>query len=346
MDQTILVTGGAGFIGSNFVHYLAEKYPNFRIFVLDILTYAGSVENLPSSMLSGRSDARLQFWYGNVCNAEVVNTLVAEADVVVHFAAETHVTRSIYDNALFFQTDVLGTQTVANAVLRAGKKIRRFIHVSSSEVYGTALSERMTEEHPLNPMSPYASAKCGADRLVYSYWATYNIPVVIVRPFNNFGRRQHLEKVIPRFVTSVILGEELTVHGNGRAARDFVYVDDVCRALDLIIQAPADKVVGEVINVATAEDRSILEIARDVVRMMGYSPEKIVLQGDRPGQVVRHTGDNAKARRLLGWKPQVNWEDGLAETIKWYSNNRSWWEKQIWMRHIPITTAAGKLEFH
>jgi dTDP-glucose 4,6-dehydratase len=346
MGQTVLVTGGAGFIGSNFVHYLADKYPDYRILVLDILTYAGSVENLPSSMLSGRRHERLQFWYGNVCNAEVVNSLVAEADIVVHFAAETHVTRSIYDNGLFFQTDVLGTQTVANAVVKAGKKIRRFVHISSSEVYGTALNETMTEEHPLNPMSPYASAKCGADRLVYSYWSTYNIPAVIVRPFNNFGPRQHLEKVIPRFITSVILGEELTVHGNGTAARDFVYVDDVCRALDLIVHAPAERVAGEVINIATAEDRPIHDVAKDVVRLMGYSPEKIVLQGDRPGQVIRHTGDYAKARRLLGWKPQVSWEDGLAQTVEWYAKNRPWWEKQIWMRHIPITTVAGKLEFH
>jgi dTDP-glucose 4,6-dehydratase len=346
MGQTILVTGGAGFIGSNFVHYLVDKYPAYRILVLDILTYAGSVENLPPAMLLGRSDDSLQFWYGNVCNAELVNTLVAEADIVVHFAAETHVTRSIYDNLLFFQTDVLGTQTVANAVLKSGKKIRRFVHISSSEVYGTALNEAMTEEHPLNPMSPYASAKCGADRLVYSYWSTYKIPLVIVRPFNNFGPRQHLEKVVPRFITSVILGEELTVHGDGLAARDFVFVEDVCRAIDLVIHAPVDRVVGEVFNVASAQHRRIIDIATDVVRMMNYGRAKITYRGDRPGQVTRHTGNISKAGRLLDWKPQTSWEDGLVRTIEWYVKNRSWWEKQIWMRHIPITTAAGKLEYH
>ena len=341
-----MVTGGAGFIGSNFVHYMVNKYPHYRILVLDILTYAGSVENLPPAMLLGRSDDRLQFWYGNVCNAELVNTLVGEADEVVHFAAETHVTRSIYDNLLFFQTDVLGTQTVANAVLKSGKKIRRFIHISSSEVYGTALAESMTEEHPLNPMSPYASAKCGADRLVYSYWSTYKIPLVIVRPFNNFGPRQHLEKVVPRFITAAILGEPLTVHGDGGAARDFVFVDDVCRALDIIIHSPAEHVVGEVINVASAQDRRIIDIANDVVRIMNYGKAKIAYHGDRPGQVIRHTGDINKARRLLDWAPQVTWEEGLTRTIEWYTKNRTWWEKQIWMRHIPITTAAGKLEYH
>ena len=144
----------------------------------------------------------------------------------------------------------------------------------------------------------------------------------------------------------MILGEELTVHGNGMAARDFVFVDDVCRALDLIIQAPADRVVGEVINLATAQDRRILDVAQDVVRTMRKLPKKIILQSDRPGQVIRHTRDNAKAARLPGWKPQVSWEDGLTQTIEWYCKNRPWWEKQIWMRHIPITTAAGKLEFH
>jgi dTDP-glucose 4,6-dehydratase len=346
MGQTILVTGGAGFIGSNFVHYMVNKYPEYRILVLDLLTYAGSVDNLPAPMLHGRREDRLQFWYGNVCNADLVNTLVSDAEVVVHFAAETHVTRSIYDNQLFFQTDVLGTQTMANAVLKSGKKIRRFIHISSSEVYGTALGETMTEEHPLNPMSPYASAKCGADRLVYSYWATYKIPLVIVRPFNNFGPRQHLEKVVPRFITSAILGEPLTVHGDGGAARDFVFVEDVCRALDLVIHAPADHVVGEVINVASAQHRTIIDIAADVVRLMNYNEKQITHHGDRPGQVIRHTGDIQKATRVLGWKPEITWESGLARTIDWYRNNRQWWEKQIWMRQIPITTAAGNLEYH
>src|SRR6478609_10034723 len=227
--RTILVTGGAGFIGSNLVHYLMDKYPDDRILVLDALTYAGAVENLPPEMVRSH-DSRAVLWYGNVCNAALVDTLVEEADVVIHLAAETHVTRSIFDSLLFFQTDVLGTQTVANAVVKAGAKVKRFIHISSSEVYGNASEEALDEQHPLNPMSPYASAKCGADRLVFSYWATYSVPAVIVRPFNNFGPMQHLEKVVPRFMTSVILDEQLTVHGNGEAARDFLHVDDTCCA--------------------------------------------------------------------------------------------------------------------
>ena len=199
------------------------------------LTYAGSLENLPGGLTTRPSNGRLQFWYGDVRNASLVDSLVEQADVVVHFAAETHVTRSIYDNYHFFETDVLGTQVVANSVLKHVKHIDRFIHISTSEVYGTARAPLMDEEAPLMPMSPYASAKAGADRLVYSYFATYNLPAIIVRPFNQFGPRQHLEKVIPRFITSCLLDEPLRVHGDGSAARDFTYVEDTCRALDCLV---------------------------------------------------------------------------------------------------------------
>jgi dTDP-glucose 4,6-dehydratase len=343
--RTILITGGAGFIGANLVNYLTEKYPGDRIVVLDLLTYAGSIENLPKGMLHGRNP-QLRFWYGNVCNAALVDTLVEEADVVIHMAAETHVTRSIFDSLLFFQTDVLGTQTIANAVVKAGAKVKRFIHVSSSEVYGSASETAMNEEHALNPMSPYASAKCGADRLVFSYWATYRIPAVIVRPFNNFGPMQHLEKVVPRFITSVLLEEKLTVHGNGEAARDFLHVDDTCRAIDLILQAPDDLVHGETFNVASGEHRSILDIARDVVEMMGYRMDQIQFIDDRPGQVVRHTGDWSKINRVLGWKPLLSWREGLQRTTAWYEQNRELWSRQLFMRQIPIVTASGKVGYH
>src|SRR5215470_2315880 len=250
--KTILVTGGAGFIGSNFARRLYTKYPDYQLLVVDALTYAGSVANLPEG---AQQSGRYEFWYGDVRNGELMDTLVSRADIVVHMAAESHVTRSIYDNRLFFETDVLGTQTVANAVTKFRDRVERFIHVSTSEVYGSALAEKMDEEHPLNPQSPYASAKCGADRLVYSYWATYRIPATIIRPFNTFGPRQHLEKVIPRFVTSVLLKEKLTVHGAGAAARDFVYVGDICGGIDMIMHAEPAKVNGEVLNLATGQHR-------------------------------------------------------------------------------------------
>jgi dTDP-glucose 4,6-dehydratase len=341
--KTILITGGAGFIGSNFVRYVYNKYSDYRIIVLDILTYAGSVKNLPDDWFDS---GRVEFWYGDVCNAEIVNTLVERSDVVIHFAAESHVTRSIYDNLQFFKTDVIGTQVVSNAVLKYKDSIERFIHISTSEVYGTAESNKMDEYEPLNPCSPYAAAKCGADRLVYSYYKTYDIPAIIVRPFNNYGPYQHLEKLIPRFITSCILNESLTVHGDGSAVRDWLHVDDHCRALDLIVHADINKLAGEVINLGTEQDTSISRIADIVVDQMGYDRNKIITIGDRPGQVFRHTCDSTKAKKLLGWKSSISLEDGMHETISWYKNNTSWWESQLWMRQIPIITNKGKKEMH
>jgi dTDP-glucose 4,6-dehydratase len=342
MTQTILVTGGAGFIGSNFVHYLFNRFPEYRIKVLDALTYAGDVANLP---VGGFEGGRMEFVYGDVRNGELVNALVAESDMVVHFAAESHVTRSIYDNRLFFETDVLGTQTVASAVTRYADRIDRYIHISTSEVYGSAISEKMDEQHPLDPRSPYAAAKCGADRLVYSYWATYEIPAVIVRPFNNFGPRQHLEKLIPRFITSCLLGEPLTVHGDGAAARDFIFVEDHCEALVALMKAPREKVIGDVFNIGTGVHRSINEIAASVRKAMGVDPgeERI---GDRPGQVFRHTCDGAKLERVVGFKPRTSFEEGMARTVAWYRANENWWRAQMWMRHIPIILPSGKKELH
>lgn len=342
--RTFLVTGGAGFIGSNFVHHLYGRYPDARILVLDLLTYAGSVDNLPGPC--GGSNGRIEFWYGDVRNASLVDSLVAQADVVLHFAAETHVTRSIYDNYHFFETDVLGTQVVANSVLKYINRVERFIHISSSEVYGTACGAAMSETHPLLPLSPYASAKVGADRLVYSYWATYGLPAIIVRPFNNYGPRQHLEKAVPRFATSCLLDEPLRVHGDGSAMRDWVHVADTCEALDRLAHCDLERVAGEVLNVGTGRSTSIGDLARMVVHAMGKSEELITYISDRPAQVIRHTADASKARRLLGWTPRITLEEGLRDTIAWYANNRACWQKQLWMRDIPIRTANGTKELH
>src|SRR4030042_5079171 len=337
MKKTILVTGGAGFMGSNFVRYMFVKYPDYRMIILDALTYAGSVENLPVN-INDYNGERLAFWYGNVRNGELVDTLVSQADVVVHFAAETHVTRSIYDNYIFFETDVLGTQTIANAVLKYKNKVERFVHISTSEVYGTALREKMGEDHPLMPLSPYAAAKAGADRLVYSYWATYEQPVILLRPFNNYGPFQHLEKAIPRFITSCILNEPLRVHGDGSSSRDFIFVEDLCDAIDIVIHTDIKKVIGEVFNVASGNHRSILSVAQDIVRLMGKDESMIQFIGDRPGQVFRHTGDITKIENILGWKPMMAWEEGLKRTIHWYEENRSWGDNQLWMRAAPLIT--------
>jgi dTDP-glucose 4,6-dehydratase len=343
--KTILVTGGAGFIGSNFVRYLHKKYPTYKIIVVDALTYAGHIENLPEDIIGGHHEHH-EFWYGNVRNGELMDTLVSRSDVVVHMAAESHVTRSIYDNQLFFETDVLGTQCVANAVTKFKDRVERFIHISTSEVYGTALKEKICEDHPLNPQSPYASAKCGADRLVYSYWKTYNIPAVIVRPFNNYGPYQHLEKVVSRFITSCILEEPLRVHGDGSAARDFLYVEDHCEALDKIIHIDRNKVVGEVINLGVGQHYSIIDIAETVIDILRPKKSPIQFVGDRPGQVYRHTADTSKAENLLGWGPKMDFRDGIRDTADWFVRNEKHWRLQKWMRHIPIITASGKREIH
>ena len=240
----------------------------------------------------------------------------------------------------------MGTQTVANAILKHRNHIERFIHISTSEVYGTACEEVMDENHPLIPLSPYAAAKAGADRLVFSYWSTYEVPVVIIRPFNNYGPYQHLEKAIPRFITSCILNEPLRVHGDGSAARDYIFVEDVCKAIDIIMHADIDKVKGEIFNIASGVHRSILSIAQDVVRIMGKNEAIITFVGERPGQVFRHTGCIKKIKSMFNWNPQMKWEDGLKTTIHWYKENRKWWEKQLWMRAVPIITKRGKKELH
>jgi dTDP-glucose 4,6-dehydratase len=344
-SKTILITGGAGFIGSNFTKYIYKKYPNYKIIVLDCLTYAGGIDNFEPEMM--RDKERFEFVYGDVCSNDLADDLVGKSDIVVHFAAETHVTRSIYDNLIFFRTDVLGTQSIANAVSKYKNKIERFIHISTSEVYGTAKAETMHEdEHPILPLSPYAAAKAGADRLVYSYWSTYDIPAVIVRPFNNYGPNQHLEKVIPRFITSCLLDEPLAVHGDGGAERDWVYVEDSCRALDRVLHEDINKLKGHVINIGTGRNIAIKTIAEIVVEKMGKSRSLINYIDDRPGQVFRHTADIKKAKDLLNWQSLVSFEEGLEKTIEWYKNNRDWWEKRLWMRKVPIINKDGKKIIH
>lgn len=343
--KTVLITGGAGFIGSNFVRRLYRKYPDYRIVVLDALTYAGNVENLPVD-LNQTYDDRFTFWYGSIRNAELVDTLVSQSDIVVHMAAETHVTRSIYDNYIFFDTDVMGTQVVTNSVLKHADRIERFLHISTSEVYGTAQSLVMDEDHPLMPMSPYASAKVGADRLVHSYWCTYGIPAVIIRPFNNYGPFQHLEKVIPRFITGALLDEPLNVHGDGKAQRDWIYVDDHCEALDRAVHVDVNLVKGQVINIGSGCSIDIETIAHTILEKMDKPKSLIRYVGDRPGQVFRHTSSREKAAQLLGWRPKTSFEDGLDKSIDWYEANRLWWEKQLWMRTIPIITPDGKRFLH
>ena len=341
--KTILITGGAGFIGSNFVRHIFENYPSYHIIVLDALTYAGNTDNVPESI---RNDSRFSLWYGNVRDGEMVNKLVSKSNVVIHLAAESHIARSIFDSTIFFETDVLGTQVVANAVLKHSDSVERFIHASTSEVYGTALEIPMTEEHPLNPTTPYAGAKAGADRLVYSYTVTYDIPAIIVRPFNTYGPNQHLEKVVPRFITSALLDEPLTIHSSGEHTRDCTYVEDLCQALDKVMHVSLDMVKGQVINIGTGREVAIKTIAEMVLDKLNKPKSLITCIGERPGQVKRYVSSTEKALRILGWKAQTDFDQGITKTIKWYQQNYDWWQKLLWMRYVPIKGKDGKLEYY
>jgi dTDP-glucose 4,6-dehydratase len=321
--KRVLVTGGAGFISSNLVRHLLDSTP-YEVVSLDALTYAGNMDNVADVM----GHERLSFVHGDIRDPELVGEVVADVDVIVNAAAESHVEKSIQEGASeFVTTNVEGTQILLDAIRRT--PVDRFILFSSSEVYGTAERVPMDEEHPLNPRSPYAATKAGADRLAYAYWTTYRLPIVIVRPFNNYGPYQHPEKVVPRFVTAALRDEPLTVHGDGHASRDWVYVDDVAEAIEAAITAEGDTIHGEVINLATGQDVPVGLIADLVLERLGKPKSLKVHTPERPGQVDRHIGSTDKAARLLGWHARTSFEDGLERTIGWYDDNRAWWESPL-----------------
>jgi dTDP-glucose 4,6-dehydratase len=317
--KRILVTGGAGFISSNFVRHLLRATP-YEVVSLDALTYAGNLENLADVM----SHPRLSFVQGDIRDAELVGEIVADVDVIVNAAAESHVEKSIEEGGSeFVTTNVEGTQVLLDAIRR--NPVERFILISSSEVYGTARYAPMDEEHPLEPRSPYAATKAGADRLAYSYWVTYELPIVIVRPFNNYGPRQHPEKVVPRFITQALQDEPLTIHGDGHASRDWLYVDDDAEAIEAIIETPLDRIAGEVVNVATGVDISVTDVAELVLEMLDKPADLKAHVDERLGQVDRHIGSTEKMRALTGWSAGTSFEDGLERTVAWYRENEAWW---------------------
>src|SRR5918996_1454429 len=319
MAKRVLVTGGAGFIPSNFIHHLLAKTP-YEVVSLDALTYAGNLDNLSGAM----SHERLSFVHGDIRDADLVRDVVQECDVIVNAAAESHVEKSIEEGASeFVTTNVEGTQILLDAIRQA--PVERFILISSSEVYGTAEYAPMDEAHPLSPRSPYAATKAGADRLAYAYYVTYELPIVIVRPFNNYGPRQHPEKVIPRFITQALEDRPLTIHGDGHASRDWLYVDDDAEAIEAIIETPIDRVAGEVLNVATGVDISVERIAELVLDALDKPRSLKTHVPERPGQVDRHIGSTEKMERLTGWRAQTSFEEGLERTVAWYRENASWW---------------------
>jgi dTDP-glucose 4,6-dehydratase len=319
VSKRVLVTGGAGFIPSNVIRHLLDN-TGHEVVSLDALTYAGNLENLADVL----AHPRLSFVHGDIRDRELVRELVAGVDVIVNAAAESHVEKSIEDGASeFVRTNVEGTQILLDAIRET--PVERFVLISSSEVYGTAEAAPMDEEHPLNPRSPYAGTKAGADRLAYSYFVTYGLPIVIVRPFNNYGPRQHPEKVVPRFITQALADEPLTIHGDGHASRDWLYVFDDAEAIEALIDAPLDGIAGEVINIATGVDVSIADVADLVLTLLGKPSDLKQHVDERPGQVDRHIGSTAKAEELLGFRARTTFEDGLERTVAWYRDNEVWW---------------------
>jgi dTDP-glucose 4,6-dehydratase len=321
--KRILVTGGAGFISSNVVRHLLTSSPH-EVVSLDALTYAGNMDNLTDVL----GHERLSFVHGDIRDRDLVGDIVRQVDVIVNAAAESHVEKSIVDGAReFVTTNVEGTQILLDAVRR--DPVERFVLISSSEVYGTAEQDPMDEEHPLNPRSPYAATKAGADRLAYAYFVTYDLPIVILRPFNNYGPFQHPEKVVPRFVCQALADRPLTIHGDGHATRDWLYVEDTADAIDAVLNADVQSVAGEVLNVATGVDVSVSQIASMVLDVLGKPATLKEHVPERPGQVHRHIGSTDKAERLLGWRARTSFEEGLERTVAWYKQNRLWWEAAL-----------------
>jgi dTDP-glucose 4,6-dehydratase len=319
LRKRVLVTGGAGFISSNFIHHLLAN-TGYEVVSLEALTYAGNRENHADVM----SHPRLAFVHGDIRDARLVREVVAGVDVIVNAAAESHVEKSILEGASeFVTTNVEGTQILLDAIRET--PVERFLLISSSEVYGTAAYAPMDERHPLEPRSPYAATKAGGDRLAYSYWVTYGLPIAIVRPFNNYGPRQHPEKVVPRFITQALAGEPLTIHGDGHASRDWLHVEDTASAIEALVDVPIERIAGEVLNVATGVDIPVAEIARLVVEAVGNPEATTVNVEERPGQVDRHIGSTDVMERLTGWRSSIAFEDGLDRTVAWYRENEAWW---------------------
>jgi len=312
----VLVTGGAGFIGSNFVRHALRRHADWRITTLDKLTYAGRRENLHDVM----DDPRHTFVHGDILDAAVSGPLVERAQIVVHFAAETHVDRSIQAAGEFIRTDVEGTFVLLEAARRT-PGLRRFVQISTDEVYGSVASGASRETDELKPRNPYAASKAGADRLAYSYWATYNVPVIVTRASNNYGPYQFPEKVIPLFVTNAIDDVPVPLYGDGMNVRDWLHVDDHCAALNMIIERAEP---GEVYNIGGGNEVKNIDLAERILRHVGKTPALIKRVEDRPGHDRRYCLDTTKLR-ALGWVPRASFETGLRDTVDWYRKNEWWW---------------------
>ena len=315
--MNILVTGGSGFIGSNFIRHMLNKYPDYRIINLDKLTYAGNPDNLTDI----ENNPNYSFVRGDICDPDIVNEVMQQVDRVVHFAAESHVDRSIDDGSVFVRTNVLGTYTLLESALK--HDIKRFVHVSTDEVYGSINDGSFKETDMLVPSSPYSSSKAGSDLLAHSYYITHKLPVIITRCTNNFGPYQYPEKLIPLFVTNLLENKKVPVYGTGQNVRDWIYVLDHCKAVDFVLH---NGNVGEIYNIEGGAEKTNLEITEMIIEMVGSDESMIEYVKDRLGHDLRYSLDCSKLRGL-GWAPESDFDEALEDTVQWYVENRWWWEK-------------------
>ncbi len=316
----ILVTGGAGFIGSNFIHYMLTKYPDYEIINLDLLTYAGNLENLKEF----ENDSRYKFVKGDICDTELVNGLVKNIDLIIHFAAESHVDRSIMDSSSFIRTNVLGTQILLDAAKNNGNT--RFHHISTDEVFGSLGPDDpgFNERNTYDPRSPYSASKAAADHLVRSYFHTHGLPITISNCSNNYGPYMFPEKFIPLFITNLMEDKKVPLYGDGGNIRDWIFVDDHNKAVDLIIH---EGKIGETYCIGGDAEKSNKEITYLILKLMGKDEEMIEYVKDRLGHDRRYAIDFSKIQNELGWKPEMDFEQGLEKMIKWYQDNEEWWGK-------------------
>ncbi len=317
----MLVTGGAGFIGSNFVRYWLNKHPEDQVFNFDKLTYAGNLENLSDI----QDNPNYTFIKGDICNKEEVDAAVKMVDTIVHFAAESHVDRSIQDAAPFIKTNIEGTYVLLEAAMK--NNIKRFHHISTDEVFGALpldTEEKFNDNTPYNPRSPYSASKAASDHLVHAYHTTYDLPVTISNCSNNFGPYMFPEKLIPLAITNLIEGKKVPVYGDGLYVRDWLYVEDHCRAIDFILQKGQ---IGKTYLVGgLTEDIPNIEVIKRILKIMGKGEDQIEYVKDRPGHDRRYAIDWSTIQKELGWEPQYNFDEALEKTIQWYKDNESWWK--------------------
>ncbi|HLD49783.1 MAG TPA: dTDP-glucose 4,6-dehydratase [bacterium] len=314
--KTLLVTGGSGFIGSHFIRRFHRARPDWKVINLDKLTYCGNREN--TRLLEG--NLRYEFARADICDQKAVDPLMARANAVMHFAAETHVDRSIESAEDFLMTNVFGSRVLIEAARR--HKIKRFLHVSTDEVYGSLAGGSALESDPLEPSSPYSASKAASDLLARSYWKTYKQPVIITRCTNNYGPNQFPEKVIPLFVTNLLEGKTVPLYGSGQNQRDWIYVEDHCAALELVFDRGQD---GEIYNIGAGNEISNLELTRTILKLMGADESSIRPVEDRLGHNFRYSVNIDKIKRL-GFRPSVDWKEGLRKTIEWYTQHPEWWK--------------------